>query len=78
MTLNFVRGDIALITRSSFSDASIPWSMERLWKLGHAGVVRSALWDERVLFSGMFYVMNGPNARYFRITFSLLAGRIQN
>ena len=52
--------------------------MERLWKLGHAGVVRSALWDERVLFSGMVYVMNGPNARYFRITFSLLAGRIQN
>ncbi|KAI0092445.1 WD40 repeat-like protein [Irpex rosettiformis] len=47
-------GDIALITRSTLCDLNVPWSMERLWKLGHVGVVRSALWDERnnILLTG--------------------------
>ncbi|KAI0770747.1 WD40 repeat-like protein [Irpex lacteus] len=47
-------GDIALITRSTFSDTTTPWTMERLWKLGHAGVVRSVLWDEQnnILLTG--------------------------
>lgn len=42
------RGDIALVTRPTFSDASVPWTLERLWTNAHVGVVRSALWDEEV------------------------------
>ena len=42
------RGDIALVTRPTFSDASAPWTLERTWTNAHVGVVRSALWDESV------------------------------
>jgi WD repeat-containing protein 89 len=42
------RGDIALITRPSFSDTFAPWNLERLWANAHVGVVRSVLWDEEV------------------------------
>lgn len=42
------RGDIALITRTTFSDASAPWTLEQTWTNAHVGVVRSALWDEEV------------------------------
>ncbi|PSR71849.1 hypothetical protein PHLCEN_2v12350 [Hermanssonia centrifuga] len=47
-------GDVALLTRSTFSDVSAPWKLERLWTTGHAGVVRSSLWDEsnNVLLTG--------------------------
>lgn len=37
-----------MITRSTFSDPSVPWKMERLWSGSHVGVVRSVLWDEQV------------------------------
>lgn len=46
-------GDIALITRSSFSDASAPWTLERMWTNSHVGVVRSLLWDEKVRSSAL-------------------------
>lgn len=42
------RGDIALITRSTFSDAAAPWTLEQVWTDAHVGVVRSVLWDEQV------------------------------
>lgn len=42
------RGDIALVTRSTFGKTDVPWTMERLWRTNHVGVVRSVLWDERV------------------------------
>ncbi|KAI0356523.1 WD40 repeat-like protein [Trametes cingulata] len=47
-------GDIALITRPTFSDPSAPWLLHRTWAGGHVGVVRAALWDERnnVLLTG--------------------------
>ncbi|KAI0698608.1 WD40 repeat-like protein [Cytidiella melzeri] len=47
-------GDIALITKPAIFDVDVPWAMERLWKLGHTGIVRSMLWDERnnILLTG--------------------------
>ncbi|GJE84958.1 WD40 repeat-like protein [Phanerochaete sordida] len=47
-------GDIALITRTTFSDASAPWTLERQWTNAHVGVVRSVLWDEQnnILITG--------------------------
>ncbi|KAI0722170.1 WD40-repeat-containing domain protein [Cerioporus squamosus] len=47
-------GDIALITRPTFADASAPWELQRTWTTGHVGIVRTALWDEgsNVLLTG--------------------------
>ncbi|KAI9066366.1 WD40 repeat-like protein [Trametes sanguinea] len=47
-------GDIALITRPTFSDPSAPWLLHKTWTTGHVGIVRAALWDERnnVLLTG--------------------------
>ncbi|OCH95967.1 WD40 repeat-like protein [Obba rivulosa] len=47
-------GDIALISRSTLSDPSWPWTLSQIWSRGHAGVVRSLLWDEQnnVLITG--------------------------
>ncbi|CAL1701580.1 unnamed protein product [Somion occarium] len=47
-------GDIALLTRSDFSDPQSPWLLHRTWTTGHVGVVRSFLWDEsnNVLLTG--------------------------
>ncbi|KAI0771969.1 WD40 repeat-like protein [Trametes elegans] len=47
-------GDIALITKPTFSDPSVPWILHQTWSGGHVGVVRGALWDERnnVLLTG--------------------------
>ncbi|GBE79373.1 WD40 repeat-like protein [Sparassis crispa] len=47
-------GDIASISRSSFSDPNAPWLLTNTWSTGHTGVVRSVLWDERnnVLLTG--------------------------
>ncbi|KAI0824673.1 WD40 repeat-like protein [Trametes gibbosa] len=47
-------GDIALLTKSTFSDPDVPWLLQRTWTTGHVGVVRAALWDERnnILLTG--------------------------
>ncbi|KAH9850057.1 WD40-repeat-containing domain protein [Lenzites betulinus] len=47
-------GDIALLTKSTFSDPDVPWHLQRTWTTGHAGIVRAALWDERnnILLTG--------------------------
>ncbi|KAI0676978.1 WD40-repeat-containing domain protein [Trametes maxima] len=47
-------GDVALITKSTFSDPSAPWLLHHTWCSGHVGVVRAVLWDERnnVLLTG--------------------------
>ncbi|THH33633.1 hypothetical protein EUX98_g496 [Antrodiella citrinella] len=39
-------GDVALITRASLTNLEEPWALHRMWTTGHAGVVRSLLWDE--------------------------------
>ena len=41
------RGDISLVTRPTFS-ADTPWLLQHTWKTAHVGIVRAALWDERV------------------------------
>ncbi|KAI0723001.1 WD40-repeat-containing domain protein [Earliella scabrosa] len=47
-------GDVALITKPTFSDANAPWLLQRTWSTGHVGVVRSAMWDtaNNVLLTG--------------------------
>ncbi|KAI0751452.1 WD40 repeat-like protein [Daedaleopsis nitida] len=47
-------GDVALMTKPTFSDASAPWLLQHTWSTGHVGVVRAALWDEgnNVLLTG--------------------------
>ncbi|KAL4241427.1 WD repeat-containing protein 89 [Abortiporus biennis] len=49
-------GDIALLTKVSFSAANSnsPWTLRRLWTSQHVGVVRALLWDEKnnVLVTG--------------------------
>ncbi|KAI9001307.1 WD40-repeat-containing domain protein [Trametes punicea] len=47
-------GDVALITRPTFSELSAPWILHQTWTTGHVGIVRAALWDERnnVLLTG--------------------------
>ena len=51
-----IRGDVALITRPSFADPSAPWVLQRTWTAGHVGVVRAALWDERVRYFYISYI----------------------
>ncbi|KAI0774019.1 WD40 repeat-like protein [Fomes fomentarius] len=47
-------GDVALVTKPTFSDASAPWLLQRTWTTGHVGIVRAAFWDEanNVLLTG--------------------------
>ncbi|KZT12893.1 WD40 repeat-like protein [Laetiporus sulphureus 93-53] len=47
-------GDIAIISRPTYLDLESPWIMSNLWTNGHAGVVRSVLWDEQnnILLTG--------------------------
>ncbi|KAI0332472.1 WD40 repeat-like protein [Cubamyces sp. BRFM 1775] len=47
-------GDVALITKPTFSNPDTPWVLQRTWTGGHVGIVRAALWDERnnVLLTG--------------------------
>ncbi|KAL4082095.1 WD40-repeat-containing domain protein [Scleroderma yunnanense] len=39
-------GDAALITNSDLSKPDAPWTLRSVWTGGHAGIVRSILWDE--------------------------------
>ncbi|PCH41338.1 WD40 repeat-like protein, partial [Wolfiporia cocos MD-104 SS10] len=47
-------GDIALLTRPTFSDPNAPWILSHMWTTGHTEVVRSVLWDEEnnILLTG--------------------------
>ncbi|OJA12671.1 hypothetical protein AZE42_10141 [Rhizopogon vesiculosus] len=47
-------GDVALLSSSNVADSSAPWTINSVWAGGHAGVVRSVLWDENheVLVTG--------------------------
>ncbi|KAJ3479343.1 hypothetical protein NLI96_g9131 [Meripilus lineatus] len=47
-------GDIAMLTRPTFSNVNQPWHLHSLWTMNHIGVVRSCLWDEQnnVLITG--------------------------
>ncbi|KAH9947312.1 WD40-repeat-containing domain protein [Amylocystis lapponica] len=47
-------GDLALLSRSTFSASDTPWTLSQTWTTGHVGVVRSFLWDEQnnVLLTG--------------------------
>jgi len=47
-------GDVALLSSSNIADSSTPWTINSVWAGGHAGVVRSVLWDENheVLVTG--------------------------
>ncbi|KAG6336327.1 hypothetical protein ID866_2752 [Astraeus odoratus] len=47
-------GDAALITNSELSQPGAPWMIHSIWAGGHAGIVRSTLWDEEnnVLLTG--------------------------
>jgi len=46
-------GDVALMSTTDHSPAA-PWSLHRLYTAGHAGIVRSILWDEvnNILITG--------------------------
>ncbi|KAF8164828.1 WD40-repeat-containing domain protein [Crassisporium funariophilum] len=39
-------GDVALLSNMNTSVPDAPWCLHKLWTHGHAGVVRSLLWDE--------------------------------
>ena len=39
-----------MLTRATLSDPESPWVLRRSWTEGHAGVVRSVLWDEPVSY----------------------------
>ncbi|KAJ7499321.1 WD40-repeat-containing domain protein [Mycena latifolia] len=41
------QGDIALLTNPNLSVPAAPWSLCNTWTNGHAGIVRSLLWDEQ-------------------------------
>ncbi|KAF7330771.1 WD40 repeat-like protein [Mycena venus] len=41
------QGDFALLTNSDLSTPAAPWSLCNTWANGHAGIVRSLLWDEQ-------------------------------
>jgi len=41
------QGDFALLSNSNLSTAAAPWSLRNTWTNGHAGIVRSLLWDEQ-------------------------------
>lgn len=73
----FRRGDVALLTRSTFSDVSAPWKLERLWTTGHAGVVRSSLWDESVRPASAAEHLTCVNSPY-RTMCCLLAAKTQS
>ncbi|KAL1946579.1 hypothetical protein VTO73DRAFT_14683 [Trametes versicolor] len=47
-------GDVALITKQTFSDQNAPWILQRTWTTGHMGIVRAAMWDEsnNILLTG--------------------------
>ncbi|CCM03383.1 uncharacterized protein FIBRA_05513 [Fibroporia radiculosa] len=47
-------GDIALLTRSTFSNVDASWVLSHTWTTGHTEIVRSVLWDEEnnVLLTG--------------------------
>jgi len=42
------RGDAALITNGDLTRPDAPWAIQSIWTGGHAGIVRSILWDEDV------------------------------
>ncbi|KAK7061372.1 WD40 repeat-like protein [Favolaschia claudopus] len=48
------QGDFALLTNPDLSTPSSPWSLCNTWTNGHAGIVRSLIWDEQnqILVSG--------------------------
>ncbi|OJT13353.1 WD repeat-containing protein 89 [Trametes pubescens] len=47
-------GDVALITKQTYSDPNVPWILQRTWTTGHMGIVRAAMWDEsnNILLTG--------------------------
>lgn len=47
-------GDIARLSRSTFTDPDVPWLLTDTWTSGHSEIVRAVLWDEsnNVLISG--------------------------